>query len=669
MKGYGTTGAAAALLATVTVYPVVAHEASRLLHDAPPAGVESRVLSDEGRATLEAIRGDPAVIRLRVAKASPEAVRKARALSLVLPAPPSAGAPRSVSFHPLKTEQRSADDYSLRYYDEATDSAVSLVVMGPDVLGTIRYDGEVYRVRPLGDGHTAVYRYDTRRLPGCGVKGGAFGSFPRAGRALRLGALKQRGHKGVRHDGSEPSVGTEDGEVIDVLVAYTPNARRAAGNIDALIRLFVEDTNRFYANSRILPRIRLVHSYQTEYRQESDMLIDLNRLRAVDDAYMDEVHARRDEYGADLVALLVAGNTPTQCGIAHLFLGYRGAESWGFSVSAQNCGSRTFAHELGHNQGAHHDPVADTNQSFPYGHGTCNSRNRWRTVMAYHTSGDCRARVPHFSNPDVSYRGTPTGDEDERNNARVIDETAHVVAGFRHAWPPPHTIPLVMSADNAIQQGFVRIINRSNRAGTVRIRAIDDEGRRGGTLNLSLDAKASAHFNSGDLEAGNPDKGLSGRAGDGDGNWRLELSTSLDIQPRAYIRTSDGFLTSIHQTATQEEEGSMRHLVPIFNPASNRDQRSLLRLINKGEGSARIVVRGLDDRGEAPPGGVVRMTVPEGAARMLSAEELEDGGEGVSGRFGDGAGKWQLFVSADRPIQVMSLLHSRPTGNLTNLSR
>ena len=38
-------------------------------------------------------------------------------------------------------------------------------------------------------------------------------------------------------------------------------------------------------------------------------------------------------------------------------------------------------------------------------------------------------------------------------------------------------------------------------------------------------------------------------------------------------------------------------------------------------------------------------------------------------RGGDGSGKWRLFVSADRPIQVMSLLYSRPTGNLTNLSR
>ena len=55
------------------------------------------------------------------------------------------------------------------------------------------------------------------------------------------------------------------------------------------------------------------------------------------------------------------------------------------------------------------------------------------------------------------------------------------------------------------------------------------------------------------------------------------------------------------------------------------------------------------------------------SARTLTAQQLEQGDAGLSGRLGDGAGKWQLFVSAGRPIQVMSLL-TTPTGHLTNLS-
>ena len=75
-----------------------------------------------------------------------------------------------------------------------------------------------------------------------------------------------------------------------------------------------------------------------------------------------------------------------------------------------------------------------------------------------------------------------------------------------------------------------------------------------------------------------------------------------------------------------------------------------------------------DDRGEAAPEGEIRLTLPAGAARMFTARQLERGAEGLTGRLGDGEGKWQLFVSADRPLLVMSLLQS-PTGHLSNVSR
>lgn len=227
-----------------------------------------------------------------------------------------------------------------------------------------------------------------------------------------------------------------------------------------------------------------------------------------------------------------------------------------------------------------------------------------------------------------------------------------------------HHIPLVTAASNSGQQGFVRIINRSNRSGTVRIHAIDDTGRRFGPVSLSLSAKQARQFNSRDLERGNPRVGLSGGVGNGTGNWRLELNTSLDIEPLAYIRTPDGFLTSMHDLV---QEANMCHYVPIFNPGSNRALVSWLRLINPGTRNADIVISALDAEGNSPPMGDVRLTLPAGAARMLSAQQLEQGGSGLSGRLGDGDGKWQLFVSARTPIRIMSMMQTR-SGHLTNLS-
>ena len=229
-----------------------------------------------------------------------------------------------------------------------------------------------------------------------------------------------------------------------------------------------------------------------------------------------------------------------------------------------------------------------------------------------------------------------------------------------------HDLPLVMSASNLRQQGFVRIINRSNRAGSVSIEAVDDSGRRFGPIHLSLDAEEAVQFNSRDLERGNPGVGLSGGVGDGSGNWRLELESTLDIEPLAYIRTLDGFLTSMHEVA--REVAPMRYRVPIFNPGRNRSLVSWLRLINPGRDSASIVVSGLDARGNAAPGGDVRLTLGAGRAREITSQQLENGASGLSGRLGQGTGKWQLSVSSDSPIQAMGLMETR-SGHLTNLSR
>ena len=62
------------------------------------------------------------------------------------------------------------------------------------------------------------------------------------------------------------------------------------------------------------------------------------------------------------------------------------------------------------------------------------------------------------------------------------------------------------------------------------------------------------------------------------------------------------------------------------------------------------------------------LSLPAGAARTLSAQQIEQGGSDLLGSLGDGEGKWQLYVLADQPLQVMSLVRS-PSGYLGNLSR
>lgn len=231
----------------------------------------------------------------------------------------------------------------------------------------------------------------------------------------------------------------------------------------------------------------------------------------------------------------------------------------------------------------------------------------------------------------------------------------------------PLIVPLFMS-DGSTQQGFARIVNHSYRAGTVRIYGTDDSGAQFGPITLFLNARQTRHFNSRDLEVGNQSKGLSGSLGNGTGHWRLRLETDLDIEPAAYIRTPDGFLSSVHDVVRTADLGNgTEHLVSFFNPGANRNQRSWLRLVNLTDDSVGVTIQGRDDMAQAASGGEVRLTLSAGEARRITAQQLESGAAGFTGRLGHGSGKWQLSVTADDSILVMSLLQS-PTGHLTNLS-
>ena len=224
-------------------------------------------------------------------------------------------------------------------------------------------------------------------------------------------------------------------------------------------------------------------------------------------------------------------------------------------------------------------------------------------------------------------------------------------------------VSMFPAASHPTQQGFVRVINRSDADGEVEIDAFDKAGNAHGPLTLTIGAFETVHFNSDDLEEGNPDKGLSAGLGAGEDTWRLNLQSSLEIDVLSYIRTSDGFLASMHDTVPQRDDN---HEAPIFNPGSNEDQVSRLRLINQDSLDAQVEIEAVDDAGQAS--GLVQFVLWAGESRTLSSAELETGvADGITGSLGNGDGKWRLNVSSDKPIVVVSLLES-PTGHLTNLS-
>ncbi len=200
----------------------------------------------------------------------------------------------------------------------------------------------------------------------------------------------------------------DTGAIIDVMIVYSKQTAAAAGTaIAAQAQQAIDSANAAYANSGITTRLNLVHTAAVNYDESGDFNTDLNRLTSGSDGYMDEVAALRNTHGADLVSLFVENGQ--YCGIAWV----GPSASYGFSVINRGCasGNLSFAHELGHNFGALHDPYVDPGTSpYAYGHGYAVPAAGWRTVMAYNNAcsaaGTSCTRIPYFSNPNLTY-GSP----------------------------------------------------------------------------------------------------------------------------------------------------------------------------------------------------------------------------------------------------------------------
>lgn len=270
----------------------------------------------------------------------------------------------------------------------------------------------------------------------------------------------------------------DDGSTIDVFVFWTRTARRDAGgsrHIQTAIDLAVAETNDAYAASGASQRIELVGAVEVNYEETGRLTVDLERLVDPADGFMDEVHAIRDSYAADLVHFTpsgICGGGGVE-GLANAMTEPSpGFASFAFAASVfcnqanllggiahPGLGSSLFAHELGHNMGLQHDRYArytTLNKPFPYSHGYVNQAafenragpsTRWRTIMSY--DDQCRdagfscRRLLRFSNPDQRFPdaqghrlGVPGDAPSEAADGpadavRSLDETRRVVANFR----------------------------------------------------------------------------------------------------------------------------------------------------------------------------------------------------------------------------------------------
>ena len=113
---------------------------------------------------------------------------------------------------------------------------------------------------------------------------------------------------------AQPSYSLLDGDanLVDLMVVYPAAVREEAGSTSAIqseIMKAVADANLCYRNSQVNLLVRLVHMEEVAYTPTGLLGTDLDRLKNTSDGYMDSIHSTRDQYGADLVALLTTERT------------------------------------------------------------------------------------------------------------------------------------------------------------------------------------------------------------------------------------------------------------------------------------------------------------------------------------------------------------------------
>jgi len=239
---------------------------------------------------------------------------------------------------------------------------------------------------------------------------------------------------------------TEAPNQIDLLIIHTPAVTAhysGLEGVEAQAHASVHGTNIAFENSEIPVTLNLVGVVEIPYTESaSSMFDDLAQLSGFEEVTIDEdllaqIQALRDAHGADLVTLFRRGPADGVAGIAYRLDAESPQEFAGYGVVSDEAAlsKLVLAHELGHNLSAGHardEPGDESSLDYSRGYKFSANGQDYRTIMSNSFS---HIRIPHFSNPNVSFEGVPTGvpvgDPDQADAASAFAISSPGIAAFR----------------------------------------------------------------------------------------------------------------------------------------------------------------------------------------------------------------------------------------------